>query len=115
GYRGGARQGYWEERFMGRSVFSRMRTRVGRRCALSTIAACAALVVVGPSPAAASPGDTFTGTCRDLEGYTTFPDHPLTNEQIDGVMNGVLSGGECSGTLNGQNFQGPGEISVTVK
>ena len=99
---------------MGRSVFSRMRTRVARRCTLSTLAAFAALVVVGPSPAAAGT-DTFSGTCRDLEGYTTFPDHPLTNEQIDGVMNGSLSGGECSGTLNGRDVQNvPGGIKVTV-
>jgi hypothetical protein len=90
-----------------------MRTRVARRCALSTLAALAALVVVGPSPAAAGT-DTFSGTCRDLEGYTYFPDQPLTNNQVDSVMTASLSGGECSGTLNGKNVQST-RNGITVK
>ena len=101
---------------MGRSVFSWMRTRVVRRCALSTLAACAALVVVGASPAPAAQHrthrtNTFSGSCTDFHGEVWFPDHPLTAAPFDGVMNARLAG-ECSGTLNGRNIQSASAVAL---
>jgi hypothetical protein len=97
---------------MGRSAFSRMRTRVARCCALSTLAACAALVVVGasPAPAAHNRTDTFSGSC-DLAGKVWWPDQPLTVAPVDIVMDARQSG-ECSGTLNGRDIQSAPAVAV---
>jgi hypothetical protein len=95
---------------MGRSAFSR-RTRAARRCALSTLAACAALVVVGASPAPAAQHrtakhrtNTFSGSCNPFSGEVWFPDHPLTVDLVESAMDAQQSG-ECSGTLNGRDIQ----------
>ena len=97
---------------MGRSVFSWMRARVVRRCALSTLAACAALVVVGASPAQAAKKrtNTFSGSCPVMEGLLSF-DPPITFVPSDGVMDARLTG-ECSGTLNGRNIQSAPAVAL---
>jgi hypothetical protein len=101
---------------MGRSASGRMRTRVAWRCALSAVAAFAALVVVGASPALAAKrkGDTFSGSCRDQQGTAVW-EHPVTWVPQTMFAYAELSGGECSGTLDGRHIRSvPAEIHATL-
>jgi hypothetical protein len=101
---------------MGGGAFSRMGAHVARRRALSVLAASAALVVAWASPAAAAQKpDTFSGSCTGAEGQAWWPDHPLTVVPIDMRMFARMSGGECSGTLNGRKVQSvPAVISASL-
>jgi hypothetical protein len=66
----------------------------------TTLAATAAALAVGAPAAGAA--DTFSGSCAGLEGYASWPEQPLTAVPVDMLMRARLSGGECSGTLNGE-------------
>lgn len=72
-------------------------------CAVAaTLAALAA-----PSLATAAPQqvDTFSGRCTGLEGWASWPEHPLAVVPVDMLLRADLNGGECSGTLNGREVQ----------
>ena len=62
--------------------------------------------LVGATPAAASAADTFSGRCSGLEGWATFPEEPMRLAPVDMLLRARLTGGECSGTLNGRAVDG---------
>ena len=60
-------------------------------------------VLAAPTTATAHRGsNSFEGSCTGLDGVASFPEHPLTVMPIDMLMSARLSGGGCSGTLNGR-------------
>ncbi len=65
------------------------------------IAAVAALAM--PGAALASRADTFSGSCSGLEGWATWPEQPMRIVPVDMLLRARLSGGECTGTLNGRD------------
>jgi hypothetical protein len=90
---------------MSRSPVRRMGTRRACRSALSAMGAVLALGAPAPALAAPQATDTFSGTCRGLEGRASWPEQPMTLVPVDMLLRARLSGGECSGTLNGREVQ----------
>jgi hypothetical protein len=81
-----------------------------------TILAVAATLAVGATPAAARPPDTFSGTCAGLEGYASWPEQNLTVVPVDMLLRAHLSGGACSGTLNGREVESvPATARATLR
>ena len=83
------------------------------------IALTAAVIVCG-APATASVAarapDTFSGTCTGLEGQASWPEQPMTAVPVDMLLEARLSGGECSGTLNGREVQSlPARASASLR
>jgi hypothetical protein len=72
----------------------------------SLMAVAASVIALGASaPATARSADTFSGTCSGLEGWASWPEQPMTVLPVDMLLRARLSGGECSGTLNGRDVQ----------
>lgn len=71
----------------------------------SAVLAIAGAVVALGAPAPAFAADTFSGSCTGLEGTASWPEHPLGIVPVDMLLRASLSGGECSGTLNGREVQ----------
>jgi hypothetical protein len=65
-----------------------------------SVMAAAVIAVGAPAPALAA--DTFSGTCEGLEGWAVW-EHPLSFAPVDMRLRGDLSGGQCSGTVNGRD------------
>jgi hypothetical protein len=73
------------------------------------VAAVAATIVVLVLPAMAVAGrgttNSFAGSCTGLEGWASFPEHPLGVLPVDMLMLARPRGGECSGTVNGREIE----------
>src|SRR5688572_19294230 len=78
-----------------------------RRVRLGVLAA-AMVVLAAPVPASAAPrtANTFDGSCSGQAGWASFPEQPLTTMPVDMLLLADLSGGQCSGTLNGRDVEG---------
>jgi hypothetical protein len=85
---------------------SMIRTSITRR-ACAALAACA----LGAAVAAAAPAqghadetelNTWNGVCRDVPGRGLWPEEPLHVIPVDTALVGLVDGGFCTGTLNGE-------------
>lgn len=83
------------------------------------IALAATLALAAPAQAELAPQprvNTFQGECVQIPGSAVFPDGNLTNTPTIHRMIVTLSGGTCSGTLNGKRIDGVplwSELDVT--
>jgi hypothetical protein len=75
----------------------------------SALAALAAtiIVVAAPATAVAERGttNTFAGSCTGLEGWASWPEHPLGVLPVDMLLLANPRGGQCSGTVNGREVE----------
>jgi hypothetical protein len=73
------------------------------------VAALVATIVVLALPAMAVAGrgtsNSFAGSCTGLEGWASWPEHPLGVLPVDMLMLARPRGGECSGTVNGREIE----------
>jgi hypothetical protein len=75
--------------------------------AAATVALALALVLAlaaAPRASAASDTNTFSYTCTKFSIAAEW-DPPLRGDPIHRVLDAVLSGGSCSGTVNGEKFE----------
>jgi hypothetical protein len=76
----------------------------------SALAALAAtVVVVGAAPGTAvadrATTNSFAGSCTGLEGWASWPEHPLGVVPVDMLLLANPRGGKCSGTVNGREIE----------
>jgi hypothetical protein len=75
----------------------------------SGVGALAATIVVLAAPATAAAdrgtGNSFAGSCAGLEGWASWPEHPLGVLPVDMLLLVSPRGGQCSGTVNGRDVE----------
>jgi hypothetical protein len=73
------------------------------------LGAFAATIVVLAAPATAvadrATSNSFAGSCSGLEGWASWPEHPLGVLPVDMLLLANPSGGECAGTVNGREIE----------
>ena len=69
--------------------------------------AAAIVVLAGPATAMADrrTANSFEGSCSGLEGWASWPEHPLGVLPVDMLLLANPSGGQCSGTVNGREIE----------
>jgi hypothetical protein len=76
--------------------------------AAACLGALAATIVVFAAPAMAlaarGTSNSFVGSCTGLEGWASWPEHPLGVLPVDMLLLARPRGGECSGTVNGREI-----------
>jgi hypothetical protein len=65
------------------------------------------VALAGPATAVADrgTGNSFAGSCSGLEGWASWPEHPLGVVPVDMLLLANPRGGQCSGTLNGRHIE----------
>jgi hypothetical protein len=73
------------------------------------VGALAATIFALAAPATAvadrGTGNSFAGSCSGLEGWASWPEHPLGVLPVDMLLLANPRGGQCSGTLNGRDVE----------
>lgn len=86
-----------------------------RRKLAPLVAVCLATIAAPGGALAAGDAETFSGTCAGQEGYASWPDEPLRAVPVDTVLLARVSGGSCSGTLDGAPIESiPASVSVAL-